>query len=441
MEHPHDTRLVRGIRRWDLVALVINSIIGAGIFGLPARVFALAGTYSLLAYVVSAAAIALVIMCFAEVGSRFKATGGPYLYARSTFGPLIGFQVGWLLWLGRMAASASLANLFVGYLSYFIPAVGDAVWRSAVMAVILSLLAAANIGGVRLTTTVANALTIGKLIPLLVLIVVGAFFIDPKAYSLATPPSYSSFSQAALLLVFTYTGFEGAAIPTGEMRDPARHLPFALLSGMAVVTITYVLIQIICIGTLPDLARSDRPLADAGLRIFGGPGAALVAVGALVSIGGGLNAQMFATPRLLFAMGENHQLPAALSATHPRFRTPMTAILVTATITLGLALFTSFISALTISVMVRLLAYISTCAAIPVLRRNAKLAPAPFVAPAGTLVSVLAVMLSVWLLSNSPWSEMRVTAIALFLGFVLYVIFARGLRGAQSAAADVQSQA
>ncbi len=339
MEHAHDTRLVRGIRRWDLVALVINSIIGAGIFGLPARVFALAGTYSLLAFVVAAAAIALVILCFAEVGSRFKATGGPYLYARSTFGPLVGFQVGWLLWLGRIAAFASLANLFVGYLSYFIPVVGNAVGRSAVMAVIISVLAAANIGGVRLTTTVTNALTIGKLVPLFVLIVVGAFFVDPKAYSLATPPSYGSFSQAALLLVFTYMGFEGAAIPTGEMRDPARHLPFALLSGMAVVTIVYVSIQIVCIGTLPDLARSDRPLADAGLRFLGGPGAALITVGALVSIGGTLNALMFATPRLLFAMGENHQLPADLSATHPGFRTPMPAILVTAAITLGLALF------------------------------------------------------------------------------------------------------
>ena len=437
MEHAHDTRLVRGIRRWDLVALVINSIIGAGIFGLPARVFALAGTYSLLAFVVAAAAIALVILCFAEVGSRFKATGGPYLYARSTFGPLVGFQVGWLLWLGRIAAFAALANLFVGYLSYFIPLVGDDVGRSAVMVVIISVLAAANIGGVRLTTTVTNVLTIGKLVPLFVLIVVGAFFIDPKAYSFATPPSYGSFSQAALLLVFTYMGFEGAAIPTGEMRDPARHLPFALLSGMALVTIVYVSIQIVCIGTLPDLARSDRPLADAGLRFLGEPGASLIAVGALVSIGGTLNALMFATPRLLFAMGENHQLPPIFSATHPGYRTPMPAILVTAAITLGLALFSTFISALTISAIVRLLAYLSTCAALPVLRRNAKLVPAPFVAPAGLLGSILAVVLIVWLLSNSPWSEMRVAGIAFGLGLVIYVVCARGSSDGRRASAPV----
>jgi amino acid transporter len=143
---------------------------------------------------------------------------------------------------------------------------------------------------------------------------------------------------------------------------------------------------------------------------------------------------MFATPRLLFAMGENHQLPPIFAVTHPRFRTPMPAILVTAAITLGLALFSTFISALTISAIVRLLAYISTCAALPVLRRNATLTPAPFVAPAGPLVAVLAVALSVWLLSNSPLNEMGVAGIALFLGLVLYLIFARGMRESGPAA-------
>src|SRR5215475_4268499 len=405
--------LTRGLTRWDLVALVINSIIGAGIFGLPATVFARAGTYSLLAYVVSAAAIALVIVCFAEVGSRFKATGGPYLYARETFGPLIGFQVGWLLWLGRIAGFAALVNLFVGYLDYFIPGIGHVVWRSAVIAVIIAALAAANVGGVRLSAAVTNILTIGKLIPLLLLIIVGAFFIDPHRYSFDASPSYGSLSQAALLLVFTFMGFEGASIPTGEMRDPARHLPFALLTGMVVVTVVYVSVQAVCIGTLPDLARSPRPLTDAGLRFLG--------------------ALMFATPRLLFAMGENGQLPRLLCATHPRLRTPVPAILVTAAITLGLALFTTFTSALTISTVVRLLAYTSTCAALPVLRRDPKSPLPSFVAPAGPLVSVVAVTLSVWLLSNSPASEMRVASLALLLGLVVYAIFGRSSRAPQAA--------
>lgn len=421
MKHAVATGLVRGLRRRDLVALVINLIIGAGIFGLPARVFALAGTYSLLAYAVSAVAIALIILCFAEVGSRFKATGGPYLYARAAFGPLMGFQVGWLLWLGRIAGLAALCNLFVAYVGYFVPGASANPWRPVVIVATISALAAANVVGVRVTTAVTNALTVGKLIPLLIFILVGLFFVDSQRYSLAQSPGYSSFSQAALLLVFAYTGFEGAGIPAGEMRDPARHLPFALLTGLAVVVLVYVLVQAVCIGMLPDLAHSERPLSDASLRFLGAPGASLIAAGAIVSIGGALNAQMFATPRLLFAMGENRQLPRIFSTTHGRFRTPIAAIVLTSMVALTLSLFTTFISALTIGAIVRLAVYMTTCAALPVLRRNSDLPRAAFSAPAGPLISAVAMVSSLWLLSNSPWSEMRLAGMAVVMGFVLYL--------------------
>jgi amino acid transporter len=370
MEHTADAGLVRELRRWDLVALVINSVIGAGIFGLPSRVYALAGTYSLVAYVVSAVAIVLIIMCFAEVGSRFKATGGPYLYARMAFGSVIAFQVGWLLWLSRIAGFAAVCNLSIGYLAYFVPASGADLWRTVVIVGAVSSVAIANIIGIRVSAAVTNALTVGKLIPLLLLVVVGLFFVDPQRYSFATPPSYGSFSQAALLLVYAYVGFEGAVIPAGEMRDPGRHLPFALLTGIGVVTLLYVLVQTVCIGTLPQLASSDKPLSDASLRFLGAPGASLIAAGALVSISGAMNALMFATPRLLFAMAENRQLPRSFLMTHPRFHTPIAAILVTALFMLVLTLFTTFISALTISAVVRLIVYATTCAALPVLRRH-----------------------------------------------------------------------
>jgi amino acid transporter/SAM-dependent methyltransferase len=413
--------LVRGLRRWDLVALVINLIIGAGIFGLPSRVFALAGTYSLLSYVEAATAIVLIILCFAEVGSRFTATGVSYLYSRAAFGPLIGFQVGWLLWLGRIAGSAALCNLFVAYLGHFVPTVNADPWRSVAIVATFAALASTNIIGVQVTTAVTNALTLGKLIPLFFFIVVGLFFVEPQRYSLATPPAYGSFSHAALLLVFAYTGFEGAAIPSGEMRDPARHLPFALLTGLAVVVLVYVLVQTVCIGTLPDLAHSERPLSDASLRFLGAPGASLIAAGAMVSIGGALNAQIFATPRLLFAMAENRQLPHMFSTTHVRFRTPIAAIALTSIVALTLSLATTFISALTIGAIVRLGVYMITCAALPVLRRDPRVPRAAFVAPAGPLVSAVAVVLSIWLLSNSPWSEMRLAGMAVVMGFVLYL--------------------
>ena len=223
-------------------------------------------------------------------------------------------------------------------------------------------------------------------------------------------------------------GFEGAAIPSGEMRDPAKHLPFALLLGLGVVVLVYVSIQTVCIGTLPNLADSERPLSDAGLRLFGASGATVIAVGAMVSIGGTLNALMFATPRLPFAMAENRQLPQMFAATHRRFGTPIAAILLTAVVALMLALFSTFISALTMSAVVRLMAYMTTCAALPVLRRNPSSPRPPFLVPAGTVVSIVAVILSLWLLSNSPWNEMRLVVIAVLLGFGLYFAYARGAR-------------
>ena len=411
------TRLVRGIQRWDLVALVINSIIGAGIFGLPARAYALAGTYSLAAYLVAAIAIFLVILCFAEVGSRFNSSGGPYLYAHVTFGPVIGFQVGWLLWLGRVAAAASLANLFVGYVGFFIPAASGGLWRSVIIVSLISVLTLVNVAGVRATTTVTNALTVGKMIPLVLVGIGGLFFIDAARYAIA-PPGYTAFSQAALLLVFTYMGFEGAAIPAGEVREPGRHLPFALIAGLTVVFLTYVLVQIVCIGTLPELARSERPLADASLRFLGAPGASLISLGALVSMGGTINALTFASPRILFAMAENGQLPDVFLRTHPTFRTPVVAVLLTSMVTLLVALVSSFVSALTISAIVRLIAYATTCAALPILRRRDTIS-ARFMVRGGEWVAGSALVLSIWLLSNSPWSEMRVALMALLLGFIL----------------------
>jgi APA family basic amino acid/polyamine antiporter len=421
-ERTAGVRLVRGIRKWDLVALVLNSIVGAGIFGLPSRAYALAGVHSLLAYVVCAVPIFLIILCFAEVSSRFRDTGGPYLYARTAFGSVVGFEIGWLSWLVRLTAFAALCNLFVDYLSYFLPALGSGLGRVVVMTVIVSSLAAANLVGVRLASLVGNVFTVGKLVPLVLLVVVGVFFINPHSYSSVAPPSYSAFSASILLLVFAFTGFELAVIPAGEALDPRRHLPFALLAGTAIAVVLYVAIQAVCIGTLPDLASSQRPLADVGSRLFGRPGAAVISLGALISVTGTMNAIMLAAPRLLFAMAEQGQLPSTVSATHRRFHTPHVAILFSAVGMLVLTLSGTFASAATLSTIIRLTTYAVTCAALPVLRRSS--GRAPFAAPAGGTVSVVALILIAWLFASSSWRDIGQTAIAGAAGLFLYAVLA-----------------
>jgi amino acid transporter len=406
--------------------------VGAGIFGLPSRVFALAGVYSLIAYLLCAVLTFLIILCFAEVSSRFKDTGGPYLYARETFGPFVGFEIGWLSWLARITSFAALCNLFVDYLSYFLPEVASAPSRSIVITLVVLFLTAANLVGVRLASLVGDLFTIGKLAPLIVLVLTGLFFVNPQSYSLAVVPGYRAFSASVLLLVFAFTGFELAVIPAGEALDPRRDLPFALLTGTVIATLLYVGIQAVCIGTLPELANSQRPLADAGARVFGRPGAAIIAFGALISVMGTMNAIVLAAPRLLFAMAERGQLPAVISAIHRRFHTPHVALFISAAGMLVLTLPGTFASAAILSTIIRLVTYAVTCAALPVLRRQSGRLHAPFTAPAGRVVSFAALLLITWLFSSSSWPEARQALVAAGIGLLLYAAY--GKRHSQTTA-------
>jgi len=427
----HDTNpqgLVRAIRRPDLVALIVNNVVGAGIFGLPATAFALAGDFSLFAFVACALVMASIVACFAELGSRFTATGGPYLYARTAFGPGIGFQVGWMLWLARVSAFAAICNLMLGYLGYFWP--GSAEWRVAIILAVVVALVLLNLLGVRRATITSTVFTVGKLIPLLLFIAVGLFFVSGRNYSFATLPAYGDFSQAVFIVAFAFMGFEVGGIPAGETSEPRRNLPFALLTAIAVVAALYVLIQFVCIGTLPDLATSPRPLADAASRVIGPLGAAVVAAGALISVTGTMNVVVLTTPRLLYAMAEQGDLPRVLAFTHARYRTPYVAILVSAAVMLVFTLASTFVTALTISTISRLLAFAAACVALPVLRRRTDVEPATFVLPGGLAIPIAAVALTVWLLSNSRAVELVAVAGTAAVGWVVYVLARRaGARG------------
>ena len=411
---------MRGIGRWSLVAVAINGIIGAGIFGLPSKVFALIGPHSVIAFAACAIVVTLIIVCFAEVASRFSDTGGPYLYARAAFGPAIGFEVGWLMWLARLTAFAANCNLLIDYLGYFWPAATAQYWREAIIVAVVVLLAAVNTIGVRDAALVSNFFTVGKLIPIILFVAVGLFFISPQNFSSAAPPTYSAFSTSVLMLIYAFTGFEMAVIPAGEIRNPQRNLPLAILTAIGVVALLYILIQIVCIGTLPELANSTRPLADASSRFWGAAGGAIISAGVIVSIIGNLNVLVLAGSRLPFAMSEGGGLPRVVSATHSRFHTPYVAIMITAAVMLALTLPSNFYKQVNLSVIARLLSYGLTCAALLVLRRKSD-APAPlFKAPAGVAVAVTALVLSAWLLSNSTSADARDSAIAAVVGVLIY---------------------
>jgi amino acid transporter len=423
LAQPTQEGLVRGISRWSLIAVAINGIIGAGIFGLPSKVFALTGAYSLLAFIACALVVVCIILCFAEVGSRFTATGGPYLYARAAFGSATGFEVGWLLWLARLTAFAANCNLLVDYVGFFWPQASAGYWRASIIVAVVASLALVNVIGVRDTAMVSNVFTVGKLIPIVAFIAIGLFAIRPDNYSFAQPPGYGAFSQSVLMLIYAFTGFEMAVIPAGEVHDPQRDLPRAILTAIAVVALLYVGIQFVCIGTLPDLAASKKPLADAADLFLGRAGAALISAGIIVSIIGNLNVLILAATRLPFAMGEGGELPRWLARTHRRFRTPHIAILITVAVMLGLTLWSTFSAQVKISVITRLLSYAVTCAALIGLRRRSDVPPAQFRAPAGAVLAVASLALAAWLLSNSTLADARDTAVAAALGIVIFLAY------------------
>jgi amino acid transporter len=415
--------LVRGIRRWDLVAIVINGVIGAGIFGLPSKVYALIGAYSIAAFLICALVASLIVLCFAEVASRFTATGGPYLYAREAFGPAMAFEVGWLLWLTRLTGFAANCNLLTSYAGHFFPGVTAGLSRAVLIISVVVSLTVINLRGVRATAVASNFFTVGKLVAIGIFITTGLFFINPSNFRTVAHADYHAVSTSVLLLIYAFTGFEMATVSSGESRDPRRDLPFALLVAIGLIATVYVLIQLVCVGTFPGLALSERPVVDAAAGFLGTTGAGIIAIGALVSIAGSLNANMLSSSRLPFAMAEQGQLPSVLSKTHHRYRTPHISILVNAAIMLALTLSGSFIYALTLSTITRLLTYGVTCAALPILRNRREAPEAGFRLRGGVAISAITLVLVLWLLSNSTADEARDVTLAALAGFAIYAAY------------------
>ncbi len=420
----NESKLVRGLGRWDLTAIAINTIIGTGIFILPAKVTGLIGSYSLAAFLLCAVIIGLIVLCFAEVSSRFQSTGGMYLYAKEAFGPIVGFEVGWLYWIVRVATFAANCNALLIYLSFFLPSANQGILRVALICSVVLVITIVNLIGVRESAAMTNIFTVGKIVPLLVFAAVGMFFIQPENFNFAEAPAYGRFSEAVLLLIYAYVGFEAAVIPAGETKEPRKNIPFALFTALGFCTILFIIIQIVAIGTLPEIAASERPLADAAGRFMGGFGAIFIAIGALISILGNLNGGFLAASRIPFAMAEQRALPAILVQTNERTKTPILAIVITAVVILILTIQSSFFAAVTIATITRLLVYSTTCLALPVFRRRADIPQAQFSAPLGVAAAVLSLGLIAWLLSNVDFKKEGLPIIiAMALGLVIYFMY------------------
>ncbi|MFN7989685.1 MAG: APC family permease [Thermoanaerobaculia bacterium] len=425
----------RVVSRVEVLALSLNDVVGSGVYLLPAAAAAaLAGSASLWGVALAGLAVLLIVLCFAEAASRFDEPGGAYVYAREAWGDLAGFEVGWMTFLTRVATLASLSAGFAQALSWAWPAAAGGAGRAAAIALPLIVLTAINVKGVKEGARASAFLLVAKLVPLALFVGAGLFAVRWSRVAAPARVDPAGLGEVALLLLFAYAGFENTAAPAGEYRNPKRDVPFALVTQIVLVTLIYALVQLVALGTLPDLAASRTPLADAARLFLGGWGGALLTAGAAASILGTAGNTVLSGPRYLYALAVDGYGPAFLGRLHPRFLTPAAAIVVQTAVVLPLALTGSFAGLAALSVVARLASYVSTAAAIPVLRRKLPDTPATVRLPFGPAIPVAAVAVSAFLVASATALDLVAGAGALVAGLVVYALRRKGAAGDGGAA-------
>ena len=407
-----------------MTANVVNCIVASGIFVLPATVAAILGPGWLIAYVICAVAITLVFLSLAEAASRVSETGGTYAYVDVAFGPYAGVLLGAVLWFSAVASSAAVANIFAGTLATVVPVLGGTAGRAALLITTYAVLTAINIRGVRAGALVVELVTIAKVAPLVLLIAVGLFALRGQHVPVSGHAPIGSIGRATLELFFAFTGIEVALTPAGEVANPSRTMPRAVLLALAIVTAVYMGTHYVAQGVLGAGLAADQlaPLADTANHLFGPSGKALMLAAAILATFAYVSGDILASPRIMFAFGQDGYLPAIMGAVHARHRTPHIAIVAYAVIACALALVGTFPVMAALGAISAVIIYLGSCLALLVLRRrNVRTDGQPFLVPGGPTVPLLACVVLLWLLAQATRDELLAMGLVIVLATVLYL--------------------
>ena len=422
----HRKQLTRGITAAGAMLLVLNSVIGAGIFQLPAAVYPEAGIWSPWLFLVIGVLIITIVLTFAELASYFKNSGGPVLYTTTAFGPLIGFSTGWILFISRMTAFAANTTVMALYLGDVVPWFADGIGRSILIVAVCGALTYANFVGVRAGVRAMAVITFFKLVPLALMILLGLQYVSGSTLIPSAAPVFENIGGTTLLLIYAFVGFEGATIISGETKNPTATLPRALVNTTLMIGVIYFLIVLTYISVVPEATDGSATLVDVGERLMGPAGLVLMTLGAFFSIGGNLSSIMLAIPRLPFAMAEERLLPSWFGHVHEKYGTPSNSILVLGGLGLVFALSGSFAWLAAASSLTRLISYVLCISALPVIRKKAtdeELADA-YRLKGGYTIPVLALALCLWIGAQANARSWIVTGGLLAVGLVLYALAA-----------------
>jgi amino acid transporter len=423
----HDGSLIRALGVWGLAAAIVNVTIGAGIFRLPAGVAGALGAAAPLAYLVCAVAMGLIVLCFAEAGSRVAMTGGPYAYIEVAFGPFVGFLCGVLLWAGLTAALAAVTSFFADSVAALVPALASTATKVLVMLAILAVLASVNVRGVRDASRFNAAMTVAKLLPLALLVVAGAFSMHRANLAWPQTPSIAAVGRASTVLLFAFLGVEAALVPSGEVKDPARTVPRAVLLAIGVVALLYVSVQVVSQGVLgAALVNAKTPVADAGGAALGSWGRTLILIGSTLSMFGYVSGMTLAVPRMLYAFARDGFLPRVLASIHPRFHTPFWAIAIQTVIVALLAATGRFEQLAIIANGAVLLVYAACClATVELRRRDVRAGGIPFRVPGAQVIPWLALAVILGLLATLTAGEWLGVVAVQAVAIPIYLLRAR----------------
>ena len=407
---------------WSIIFLGINGIIGSGVFLLPNKAMDLFGPWSLLVLVFDMVLALCIALCFAEASSLFKDTGGPYIFAKEAFGDFVGYEVGFITWATRIIAFATMSVGFATALLGIFPEWNTVFMKNVISMSLIAILSALNLCGVQSFKIIQNAITIGKVIPLVLFIAVGIFFIDGGNFVTPVTTTYSmeTFGSTAILLFYAFTGFEGICVVAGDMKDPKKDLPKATIITLFFCSVVYFLLVAICIGVMgPALSESSVPVQDAFAKICGPIGGIIIAAGTLISIGGICIASSFITPRSGLALAEKHMLPAVMTRQN-RFGAPYWCIIVSALIAMAINMTGTFTTLAAISVVARFAQYIPTCLAVMVFRKTMKDAPRSFKLPFGNTIPILAILISIVFCTQVSLQQLAIGLGALVVAVPFY---------------------
>jgi len=419
--------LLRGIGLAGAAIVVLNGVIGAGIFALPAEIAARAGAFSPWLFLIVGLLAITIVLTLAELSSYFKDSGGPFLFTSTAFGPLVGFSTGWLLFISRMQAFAANATVMPVYLGGIWPWFGDGIGRALLIIAVCGTLTWANYVGVREGVRTMAVITILKITPIVLLILLGLQHVSGDTLFPAGVPAIDDIGGTTLLLIYAFVGFESVTIVSGETQSPTRTMPRALVRTVIGIGALYFLIVLVYISVLPGAGDAGATLADVGRMLMGSAGAAMVTFAAFFSIGGNLSSIMLAVPRLPFAMAEDRLLPRWFGEVHERYQTPANSILFLGGLGLVFALSGSFVWLAVASSLTRLISYVMCILSLPVIRGKASEEERreAYRLIGGYTIPVVALVVCLWIAAQSGLRSWVVTGILLAVGLLLYALAAQ----------------